>query len=102
IKARKEEQAKFRDLREKMKAMARHYNSEEAPNHQIYNKMKVEQAKKKAETEKNQLDGYQAKKVFGQLKAEDEQVVELVHQEPAKDAFEGNDHMILDEPMDLG
>jgi hypothetical protein len=102
IKARKEEQIKFRDLREKMKAMARHYNSEEAPNHQIYNKMKVEQAKKEAEAEKNQLDGYQAKKGFGQVKAKCEQEVELVHQEPAKNVFEANDHMILDDPMDLG
>jgi hypothetical protein len=102
IKARKEEQARFRDLQEQLKAMARHYNSEEAPNHQIYNKMKEEKAKKQAETEKNQLDGHHAKKVLGQVKAECEQEVELVHQEPAKDAFEADDHMILDEPMNLG
>ncbi|PMD13555.1 hypothetical protein NA56DRAFT_711946 [Hyaloscypha hepaticicola] len=102
IKARKEEQAKFRDLQEKLKAMARHYNSEEAPNHQVYNKMKEEQAKKRAEEEANQLGGHQAKKIFGQVKAEDEQEVELAHQEPAQDAFEADDHMILDKPMDLG
>lgn len=101
IKARKEEQAKFRELQEKLKAMARHHNSEEAPNHQVYNKMK-EQAKKKADEEENQLGGHQAKKVFGQVKAEDKQEVELVNQEPAKDAIEINDNMILDEPMDLG
>ncbi len=102
IKARKEEQAKFRDLREKLKAIARHHNSEEAPNHQVYNKMKAEQAKRKADEEANQLGGHQAKKILGKVKAEYKHEVELVHQEPEKDAIAAKDHMILDESMDLG
>ena len=52
--------------------------------------------------EENQLNGHQARKVFGRVKAENEEQWQLVHQEPAKDAFEANDHMILDEPMNLG